>query len=347
MKEQAVHKHPRIQGGVPVFTGTRVPVKNLFDYLEAGEPLEQFLLDFPAVRSCQGGRSPGDGKRSAGDTCASCLTNRYRASPPARFATPPIRTKRRRGEDPCEPADQAGGHRAFGDQPDLSAGRDRRLSARCLPRRTDPSTRVSRAARRSAIGSWKRRSTWGRKGWDARTIADSRRSATTSRPHARPPSPRSGPASRCEARRGEARLIPRTAPRPWGRGCGEALGPRTREVVHVGENSFAAPGPRVRGMTGSGIPRVRSRSRGARDGDAPTGPAAGSAAPESASTSIPNLPVVAPCREVSPHRTGRGRRGCLRGHHAVSVSRVTGGGRNSKGPYRRRGAGSRTSACES
>ena len=49
MERQAVHKHPRIQGGVPVFTGTRVPVKNLFDYLQAGEPLEQFLLDFPAV----------------------------------------------------------------------------------------------------------------------------------------------------------------------------------------------------------------------------------------------------------------------------------------------------------
>ena len=49
MEKQAVHKHPRIQGGVPVFTDTRVPVKNLFDYLEAGEPLEQFLLDFPAV----------------------------------------------------------------------------------------------------------------------------------------------------------------------------------------------------------------------------------------------------------------------------------------------------------
>ena len=32
-----------------MFTGTRVPVENLFDYLEAGEPLEQFLLDFPAV----------------------------------------------------------------------------------------------------------------------------------------------------------------------------------------------------------------------------------------------------------------------------------------------------------
>ena len=49
MESQAVHKHPGIQGGVPVFTGTRVPVKNLFDYLEAGESLEQFLLDFPAV----------------------------------------------------------------------------------------------------------------------------------------------------------------------------------------------------------------------------------------------------------------------------------------------------------
>ncbi len=49
MEEQAVHKDPAIQGGLPVFTGTRVPVKNLFDYLETGETLDQFLLDFPAV----------------------------------------------------------------------------------------------------------------------------------------------------------------------------------------------------------------------------------------------------------------------------------------------------------
>ena len=49
MEEQAVHKDPAIQGGVPVFTGTRVPVKNLFDYWETGETLDQFLLDFPAV----------------------------------------------------------------------------------------------------------------------------------------------------------------------------------------------------------------------------------------------------------------------------------------------------------
>ncbi len=49
MEEQAVHKDPTIHGGVPLFTGTRVPVKNLFDYLETGETLDQFLLDFPAV----------------------------------------------------------------------------------------------------------------------------------------------------------------------------------------------------------------------------------------------------------------------------------------------------------
>jgi uncharacterized protein (DUF433 family) len=39
----------QIQGGVPVFAGTRVPVKNLFDYLEGGETLDQFLDDFPSV----------------------------------------------------------------------------------------------------------------------------------------------------------------------------------------------------------------------------------------------------------------------------------------------------------
>lgn len=35
--------------GMPVFTGTRVPVQNLFDYLQGGEPLEEFLDDFPDV----------------------------------------------------------------------------------------------------------------------------------------------------------------------------------------------------------------------------------------------------------------------------------------------------------
>ncbi len=39
--------------GTPVFRGTRVPVKNLFDYLEAGDDLEEFRDDFPTVTRAQ------------------------------------------------------------------------------------------------------------------------------------------------------------------------------------------------------------------------------------------------------------------------------------------------------
>jgi len=49
MSHPVIHSDPRIQGGVPVFFGTRVPVKNLFDYIEAGDSLDQFLRDFPSV----------------------------------------------------------------------------------------------------------------------------------------------------------------------------------------------------------------------------------------------------------------------------------------------------------
>ncbi len=49
MPNDLITVDPRIQGGVPVFSGTRVPVKNLFDYLETGESLNQFLDDFPSV----------------------------------------------------------------------------------------------------------------------------------------------------------------------------------------------------------------------------------------------------------------------------------------------------------
>ena len=38
-----------ILGGTPVFSGTRVPVKTLIDYLEAGDRLDDFLEDFPTV----------------------------------------------------------------------------------------------------------------------------------------------------------------------------------------------------------------------------------------------------------------------------------------------------------
>ena len=42
-----------ILGGTPVFCGTRVPVKNLFDYLETGETVNDFLQDFDSVRPYQ------------------------------------------------------------------------------------------------------------------------------------------------------------------------------------------------------------------------------------------------------------------------------------------------------
>lgn len=44
-----VHRDPDILGGSPVFVGTRVPIKTLFDYLEAGDSLEVFLQEFPSV----------------------------------------------------------------------------------------------------------------------------------------------------------------------------------------------------------------------------------------------------------------------------------------------------------
>ena len=42
MNQTVIHRDPEIQGGTPVFVGTRVPLKNLFDCLEAGESLDQF-----------------------------------------------------------------------------------------------------------------------------------------------------------------------------------------------------------------------------------------------------------------------------------------------------------------
>jgi len=44
-----VHSDPDILGGTPVFLRTRVPVRTLLDYLEAGESLDKFLADFPSV----------------------------------------------------------------------------------------------------------------------------------------------------------------------------------------------------------------------------------------------------------------------------------------------------------
>jgi uncharacterized protein (DUF433 family) len=46
---QTIHSDPEILGGTPVFVGTRVPVQSLFDYLEGGDTLDEFLRQFPSV----------------------------------------------------------------------------------------------------------------------------------------------------------------------------------------------------------------------------------------------------------------------------------------------------------
>jgi len=46
---KVIVRDPEILGGMPVFCGTRVPFKNLLDYLEGGHTLDQFLEEFPAV----------------------------------------------------------------------------------------------------------------------------------------------------------------------------------------------------------------------------------------------------------------------------------------------------------
>jgi uncharacterized protein (DUF433 family) len=49
LPEPLITVSPEYLSGAPVFTGTRVPVQALFDYLEGGDPLDEFLDDFPDV----------------------------------------------------------------------------------------------------------------------------------------------------------------------------------------------------------------------------------------------------------------------------------------------------------
>lgn len=49
-KTAVIHSDPEILGGTPVFVGTRVPAQTLFDYLEGGETLDEFLHQFPSVK---------------------------------------------------------------------------------------------------------------------------------------------------------------------------------------------------------------------------------------------------------------------------------------------------------
>lgn len=50
MKQTVVSRNPDVMGGAPVFSGTRVPVQTLFDYLEAGDSIDEFLEGFPSVK---------------------------------------------------------------------------------------------------------------------------------------------------------------------------------------------------------------------------------------------------------------------------------------------------------
>ena len=50
MKTKVINIDPEILGGTPVFNGTRVPIESLFDHLEGGVSLDEFLDDFPTVR---------------------------------------------------------------------------------------------------------------------------------------------------------------------------------------------------------------------------------------------------------------------------------------------------------
>lgn len=45
----AINIDPETMGGTPVFTGTRVPIQTLFDYMEGGDDLDEFLDDYPTV----------------------------------------------------------------------------------------------------------------------------------------------------------------------------------------------------------------------------------------------------------------------------------------------------------
>ena len=49
MSIEVINRDPEILGGTPVFAGTRVPVRAIFDYLEAGDDINEFLDDFPSV----------------------------------------------------------------------------------------------------------------------------------------------------------------------------------------------------------------------------------------------------------------------------------------------------------
>jgi len=52
-RARVIHSDPEILSGTPVFVGTRVPAQSLFEHLESGDSLDDFLRDFPSVTRAQ------------------------------------------------------------------------------------------------------------------------------------------------------------------------------------------------------------------------------------------------------------------------------------------------------
>jgi uncharacterized protein (DUF433 family) len=53
MLKDIINIDPEVMSGTPVFTGTRVPIKTLFDYVESGKNIDEFFEDFPSVKHSQ------------------------------------------------------------------------------------------------------------------------------------------------------------------------------------------------------------------------------------------------------------------------------------------------------
>ena len=69
-KSPVVHSDPEILGGTPVFVGTRVPLRNLFDYLECGHDIDEFLDAFPLGVSRANNRGSRKRERGLDGRCA-------------------------------------------------------------------------------------------------------------------------------------------------------------------------------------------------------------------------------------------------------------------------------------
>jgi uncharacterized protein (DUF433 family) len=69
MAEQVIVSDPDVMSGTPCFRGTRVPFKNLIDYLEGGHPLGEFLRQFPTVTQEMAVQALEEAKESLSAAC--------------------------------------------------------------------------------------------------------------------------------------------------------------------------------------------------------------------------------------------------------------------------------------